>query len=540
MEEIMSDTHSKAEQLTINDTLNKAVLYANLHYYSKPMTQFNPGKMNPMPLLPPMHLFTHPLKQLKTCSGFETPVRPSHGLLHVLGAMELIDGIRDQYDKVKTYGASEKMICDTLDISSEELFKFIKLAALFHDSGRQGDGIDRWDPQSAENFRNYLRQELKVDENICELFASTIEYKDDRAAFFLKARALYGEEFAQHADYLRQLVNMADTIEVLRCRNLFDPSYMPLTKEIEPNLFEKEVLSTALDLTRQLKNNHQDSEEIVKNFISHQINQYRVQFNKNPDLLNNIEAFAESELKEKLQQCEKPQVNGQVNDLIENLIIPHRQKIVNEGRLTCSAHVAYPGFKDKYQGVSSGFKFDKMAERAEELFDQYQLSSYQNDSYIDIDKAAEQAKSAIEVYKKSYKSKGFQLMHNGVFSPRYHGSKGNMRAQRLQSLLAKAENQTQKAFVLYAIAANYEGQTLRDEVYRAMGNNSRDKMVSSLKDYLKENLLPHQDSNVGEKLDTSQLNNVVKQIVDYAEGRINKEPTLEFNQELSNSLISSL
>lgn len=64
----------------------------------------------------------------------------------------------------------------TISITQEDL-KLLQIAALFHDSAREGDGIDYWDCESASLLYHYLMQ-LGVPEEKAIQFAEVIANKD--------------------------------------------------------------------------------------------------------------------------------------------------------------------------------------------------------------------------------------------------------------------------------------------------------------------------------------------------------------------------
>ncbi|MDP3269040.1 MAG: hypothetical protein Q8M40_08325 [Legionella sp.] len=122
-------------------------------------------------------------------------------------------------------------------IKREELIQLIKIAALFHDAARQGDGMDLWDPASGLACKNYLMRVCGVSEELALLIADTIVFKDDKDNFIKKYQLI------DHSiDFLRQLVNMADTLEVIRTRDVFKPEFMPIAAYITPKEMVKVII----------------------------------------------------------------------------------------------------------------------------------------------------------------------------------------------------------------------------------------------------------------------------------------------------------
>lgn len=178
------------------------------------------------------------LTRLKSKSGHEFLMRKSHGILHTLSAMELIDKIHHAYTQyVVGYSDTIQEIANCFDIDSDDLLMLIRIAVLFHDSAREGDGLDLWDPQSAEACKKYLLSVCKIEAGLAELIANLIEHKDEQNAFITKHQAIHRD-----IDYLRQLVNMADTLEVLRCRDVFKPQYMPIANCVKPDIMSNVII----------------------------------------------------------------------------------------------------------------------------------------------------------------------------------------------------------------------------------------------------------------------------------------------------------
>ena len=209
---------------------DEIVDYVNYHYYSKPMTVVNIKRLQ----IP----FPHPLRDLKTPDGARFSVRASHGLLHALSAANLIDKIDEYYTKyVPDYAEFMNESVRYFGIEREKLIQLIKIAALFHDAGRQGDGMDLWDPVSGLACKNYLIEQCDIAEHVAIIIADTIVYKDDKDIYV-------NQHSSRHPliDFFRQLVNMADTLEVIRTRHIFKPEYLPLVAYVTPQQMVEEII----------------------------------------------------------------------------------------------------------------------------------------------------------------------------------------------------------------------------------------------------------------------------------------------------------
>lgn len=211
-------------------SFDEIVDYVNYHYYSKPMTVVNIKRLQ----IP----FPHPLRDLKTPDGERFSVRASHGLLHALSAANLIDKIDKFYTRfVPDYTDLMNDSVRYFGIEREKLIQLIKIAVLFHDAGRQGDGMDLWDPASGLACKNYLIEQCDIAEYLAIIIADTIVYKDDKDKYVNKHSSRL-----PLIDFFRQLVNMADTLEVIRTRHVFKPKFLPLAAYVTPQQMVNEII----------------------------------------------------------------------------------------------------------------------------------------------------------------------------------------------------------------------------------------------------------------------------------------------------------
>ncbi|MCH9755746.1 MAG: hypothetical protein K0U37_00965 [Gammaproteobacteria bacterium] len=162
-----------------------------------------------------------------------------HGIMHALGCMDLISKIDTLYkEHVPDYTENMLRIAQAFQLSYEDLIKLIEITALFHDSGRQADGPDKWDAESSDNLFNFLIQH-KVNPKLAGILRLAIVQKDNPTEYISQATQITNEvddpEIGQYIDYIRQLINMADTLEVTRVRRVFDCNYLPLKIEKTQN-----------------------------------------------------------------------------------------------------------------------------------------------------------------------------------------------------------------------------------------------------------------------------------------------------------------
>ena len=140
----------------------------------------------------------------------------------------------DEFDYIRIHGRLH--ICRSIifaEIMASLYSRFIEIdkfairyAVGFHDSGRQGNGIDIWESVSAENCFNYLRQKLAVDEAYAKyVFQLIVKQKTPR-------------------DINQQIANDADTLEIMRLTNRvgFKPSYWHFGQNIPELISFRETL----------------------------------------------------------------------------------------------------------------------------------------------------------------------------------------------------------------------------------------------------------------------------------------------------------
>ena len=92
--------------------------------------------------------------------------REFHGIAHASNVAIYISLLITLYSKYSE-----------CDLTNEDK-KLLQLAALFHDAGREGDGKDLWDKDSAELLYHYLTTTLKVSHEKAVVFSEAIANKD--------------------------------------------------------------------------------------------------------------------------------------------------------------------------------------------------------------------------------------------------------------------------------------------------------------------------------------------------------------------------
>jgi hypothetical protein len=194
-----------------HDFFKKAVKFAYLEYYGKPFPKDKKGN-----------------DQLKPSNRFY------HGIMHALGCVELIPKVDKLYRKhVSDYPETMDKIAEAFGYSTKELLILVQTAALFHDTGRQADGIDYWDNDSANILYKYLTDQ-DIPQNLATLLKLTIQCKDNLAEFKREAAEI-PEINGLEIDYLRHLINNADTFEVIRVRKQFECRYLQIPQHVANN-----------------------------------------------------------------------------------------------------------------------------------------------------------------------------------------------------------------------------------------------------------------------------------------------------------------
>lgn len=117
------------------------------------------------------------------------PARSTHGTMHMLRA--------SLFCQIMQTILSNKL---QKPLSPSERY-LITMAAAFHDSARQDEGVDRWDAASAWNFREFLLK-LDLPPNELKIYFDAIAKKD---------------EVSETKTMAQMAVHDADCIEILRC-----------------------------------------------------------------------------------------------------------------------------------------------------------------------------------------------------------------------------------------------------------------------------------------------------------------------------------
>lgn len=156
-------------------------------------------------------------------------MRTHHGIQHVSRVAYYIPVLVNLYRRHNDH--------DALEINDSQV-KLLQLAALFHDAGREGEGEDLWDDDSAVMLYYYLHHVLKIDTKSAIQFAEAIANKDERPDGYHSLKInrsgdIYWEieNFVQK-NILQKVLHDADSLDIIRARLVFDGSYTDFYKDI--------------------------------------------------------------------------------------------------------------------------------------------------------------------------------------------------------------------------------------------------------------------------------------------------------------------
>jgi hypothetical protein len=202
--------------------------------------------------------------------------------------MVLIPDLHRLYQAhVEDYQSSLDAITAAFGIEdSEQLIRFVQIAALFHDSGRQADGPDLWETQSGTHLDQYLTHlapGIRPPHGFIQLLKLAVIHKDSRADF-LRAVQPYRTTLTDgQIDYLRHLINTADTIEIIRCRTVFNGAYLPIQA-----LPDSKMRSTTPAAKKQLQ---LELTRLISQTYWRALSQHRME---NPECARQIHYFEET------------------------------------------------------------------------------------------------------------------------------------------------------------------------------------------------------------------------------------------------------
>jgi hypothetical protein len=193
-----------------------------------------------------------------------------HGIQHVTRASLHIPVLINLYRK---HGDA-----DALKLTEDDV-KLLQLAAVFHDSAREGEGVDYWDHESGMFLYTYLTQTLNIDPTKAKLIAEAIANKDVSPDGYFEIIEDKNEELAwqwnktkknQAKNIYQKIVHDADCLEVIRARDVYNATYLDFYKDIASNPHNDQALEEMAHLVteaRSLINIQGDSPGQTKHWI---------------------------------------------------------------------------------------------------------------------------------------------------------------------------------------------------------------------------------------------------------------------------------
>lgn len=117
-------------------------------------------------------------------------------------------------------------IAKHLKTDTKTVLLLILMTTTCHDSARKGEGADYWEAESAANTLETLKS-LGLNDAHAQLFANAVQWKDKPEVYKKELSRLGIAEHDNNAfDYIRKLVNLGDNLDIMRCVNPFDLSYI--------------------------------------------------------------------------------------------------------------------------------------------------------------------------------------------------------------------------------------------------------------------------------------------------------------------------
>lgn len=159
---------------------------------------------------------------------------------------------------------------DALKLTEEDT-KLLKIAALFHDSAREGEEKDNWEHESAIFLYLYFTRVLNADKEKAKLIAEATANKDihpneyfeieedaDGKITWKSGPVPYDKE--THKNIYQKIIHDADSLEIIRARPHYKAEYLDFYKEIaSKNKQAKQEMSHLITEARSLIHNRGDA-----------------------------------------------------------------------------------------------------------------------------------------------------------------------------------------------------------------------------------------------------------------------------------------
>lgn len=117
-------------------------------------------------------------------------------------------------------------IAQHINADTKTVMRLILIAMACHDAGRKGEGKDEWEKESSLIAFQELK-ELGLDDEQANLFAKAVLNKDKPNSYQeeLKKQGVAEKDYNAF-DYIRKLINLGDNLDLVRCVNPFELSYI--------------------------------------------------------------------------------------------------------------------------------------------------------------------------------------------------------------------------------------------------------------------------------------------------------------------------
>lgn len=162
----------------------------------------------------------------------QTPIpRYFHGIAHVSRVAINVQVWANLYRKYNVKEAKK--------LTPEDI-KLLQIAALFHDSAREDDGVDKWDHESALFLYYYFTRVLGVDKTKAILIAEATANKDPHPEGYFEiieqgpdnVTWRFNKTTAKNKNIYQKIIHDADCLDVMRAKPYFDARYLDFHKEV--------------------------------------------------------------------------------------------------------------------------------------------------------------------------------------------------------------------------------------------------------------------------------------------------------------------
>jgi len=121
------------------------------------------------------------------------------------------------------------------NLTESQIIHLIQLAALFHDSARENEGVDHWDKESADKLNIFLQEHYKdLNPVFSDVLVKALCFKDKRQEFITALLPLnLTASQVEEMDYIRQLIADADCLDIIRIRKNFRMKFLNICNSEE-------------------------------------------------------------------------------------------------------------------------------------------------------------------------------------------------------------------------------------------------------------------------------------------------------------------